>query len=262
MIAACAAALRISGGAPQGLETRSTDHGTRAAITAYIDRIRCRGCEDCEAVCGLHAIRVAGEGGSRVAQVDASLCLGCAVCVAVCSSGAIFAGDTSDAQADAMLAAMGDLSDKTIVFCCNWGAYSAIEAAGLERLSYDASVRVVRLMCAGQAHAGLILRAFARGAARVLILACGNEGDASQCRYHTGNGQARRSTEQAQRLLGLLGIDPSRLGLHEMIPGDGAAFVAAVRGLSRETAAAMLREQTGDGVAQASRVGVHGAAVR
>lgn len=162
--------------------------------------------------------------------------------MAVCSSGAIHASDTSDAQAEAMLAAIGDLSDKTVIFSCNWGAYSAVEAAGVARLDYNPSVRLIRLMCAGRAHEGLILRAFAQGAARVLVLACGYERDssmfqgnasqsqrdASHCHYRTGNDQAQRSVEQAQRLLGLLGIDPTRLAIAEIRPDDGPRFVAAV----------------------------------
>jgi coenzyme F420-reducing hydrogenase delta subunit/ferredoxin len=205
----------------------------RIPIMASIDTVRCRGCEDCETICGLDAIKVVNSDGARIAQVEAMRCLGCGVCMAVCSSGAVLAGDTSDAQAAAMLRAMGDLGDKTVVFSCNWGAYSAVEAAGVEGLSYDPSVRLVRMMCAGRAHEGLILRAFSQGAARVLVLACGYEGDTSQCHYHTGNDQARRSVQQAQRLLGLLGIDSARLALAELRPGDGAKFVMAVEQLSK-----------------------------
>ena len=158
--------------------------------------------------------------------------------MAVCSSGAILAGDTSDAQAEAMLAAMGDLGDKTVVFSCNWGAYSAVEAAGVQRLAYDPSVRLIRMMCAGRVHEGLLLRAFAQGAARVLVLACGHEGEVSQCHYYAGNDragndragndQAAHAVTQVRQLMGLLGIDPQRLALAEMLPGEGDRFVSAL----------------------------------
>jgi coenzyme F420-reducing hydrogenase delta subunit/formate hydrogenlyase subunit 6/NADH:ubiquinone oxidoreductase subunit I len=218
-----------------GSDTRGI-HELRAPITAAVDLVRCRGCEDCEVVCGLQAIQVVGSNGARIAQVDGTRCLGCGVCMAVCSSGAIQAGDISDAQAEAMLMAMGDLSDKVVVFSCNWGAYSAIEAAGVERLSYDPSVRLIRLMCAGRAHPGLILRAFAQGAARVLVLACGHAGDESNCHYHTGNDQAKRSVEQAQQLLDLLGLDVGRLALVEMQPADGLGLVTAINAFVERSA--------------------------
>jgi NADPH-dependent glutamate synthase beta subunit-like oxidoreductase/coenzyme F420-reducing hydrogenase delta subunit/NAD-dependent dihydropyrimidine dehydrogenase PreA subunit len=224
------------GGAVQG---RGMSHASRFPITASIDLVRCRGCEDCESICGLQAVQVVGSNGARFAQVDPYLCLGCGVCMAVCSSGAIRASDASDAQVHAQLSSMGDLSDKTVVFSCNWGAYSAVEAAGVQRMDYDPSIRLVRLMCSGRAHDGLILQAFTQGAARVMVLTCGHDGDRStpRCRYQTGSDQAKRSVEQAQRMLRLLGIDPARLAVVEMEPGDGARFVAAVKEFTGTTMA-------------------------
>jgi len=228
LVLASLAALSMVGDQRSVGSDRRGIHALQVPITAAVDPVRCRGCEDCEVACGLQAIQVVGSPGTRIACVDGARCLGCGVCMAVCSSGAILAGDISDAQAEAMLMAMGDLSDRVVVFSCNWGAYSALEAAGVERLSYAPSLRLIRLMCAGRAHAGLILRAFAQGAARVLVLACGHAGDGSMCHYHTGYDQARRSVEQAKGLLDLLGIDAGRLMLAEMQPGDGQGFVAAV----------------------------------
>ena len=49
-----------------------------------------------------------------------------------------------------------------------------------------------------------------------------------QGQYQTGNGQARGSVEQAQAMLAVLGIDPARLAVAEMQPGDSARFLAAV----------------------------------
>jgi coenzyme F420-reducing hydrogenase delta subunit/NAD-dependent dihydropyrimidine dehydrogenase PreA subunit len=226
LIAASVAALSLAGVTDRGSRMRA--YGARSPVTAAIDLVRCRGCEDCEIVCGLQAVQVVASNGTRLAQVDPTRCLGCGVCMAVCSSGAILASDSSDAQVAAQLSAMGDLTDKTVIFSCNWGAYSAVEAAGVQRLKYDPSVRLVRLMCSGRTHVGLVMQAFVQGAARVLVLACGHEDGASQCHYQTGNDQARRSAEQAQGLLDLLGIDPTRLAVVEMRPGDGARFVATV----------------------------------
>ena len=255
LVAAGLAALMTAGARPLAADGR-------LPIAAVVDLVRCRGCEDCELACGLDAIHVVGENGAlRQAQVDLSRCMGCGVCMAVCSSGAILAGDTGDAQAEAMLAAMGDLGDKTLVLTCNWGAYSAIEAAGVSRLSYDPSVRVLRLMCAGRVHPGLILRAFAQGVERVLVLACESANQrvsesaserigesanqrvsesanqrvgesANQrvgelgCRYHTGSERAAQAVAQTQAMLALLGIEPARLALAEMRPGDANHFIS------------------------------------
>jgi NADPH-dependent glutamate synthase beta subunit-like oxidoreductase/coenzyme F420-reducing hydrogenase delta subunit/NAD-dependent dihydropyrimidine dehydrogenase PreA subunit len=219
--------------ASQGLSARrplvsGSELGLRAPITASVDLARCRGCEDCEMACGLDAIHVLGDNETRLACVNTSRCLGCGVCLAVCSSGAILAADLGDAQIDAALEAM-DVRDKTVVFTCNWGAYSAMEAAGVERLDYPPSVRVVRVMCAGRVHDGLLLKAFSRGARRVLVLACHDNGTQSGCHYRTGADQSLTVVERTRRLLRLLGIDPSRLGWADLRPGDGQGFVSAIR---------------------------------
>jgi F420-non-reducing hydrogenase iron-sulfur subunit len=133
---------------------------------------------------------------------------------------------------------MGDLNDKTVVFSCNWGAYSAIEAAGANRIQYEAGVRVIRLMCAGRTHPGLILGAFGQGAKRVVIVTCGHDGDESLCRFHTGNHQAVDSVATARGMLHVLGIDSSRLEVAEMRPGDGQRFVDALANPASMPAAA------------------------
>ncbi len=250
MVAACVAAQALRPNAPatdgsqrdQGpVQLARTDGWAkvvdeRVPTTALVDPVRCRGCEDCELACGFEAIKVIGTNGTRIAEVDPAACLGCGICMAACSSGAIAASDSSDAQVAARLEAMGDLTDTTVVFTCNWGAYSALEAAGSDRLQYDAGVRVLRLQCAGRTHPGLILRAFGQGASRVAVFTCGHDGDESLCRYKTGGEQARRTVETAKGMLHVLGIDSRRLAIAEMSPGDGERFVAALAEMKQASA--------------------------
>jgi coenzyme F420-reducing hydrogenase delta subunit/NAD-dependent dihydropyrimidine dehydrogenase PreA subunit len=228
MIAAAAAILVGFGAADRTIDPRHGGFENRAPITALIDPVRCRGCEDCEIACGLDAIHVSSTNGKKLASVDSTLCLGCSVCVAACSSGAISGGDLIDSQIDAALAAM-DINGKTVVFACNWGAYSAVEAASVERLAYSPSVRIIRVMCAGRVHEGLLLKAFSRGAERVLLLACGSQDDTSACHYRTGADQSLDAVLRTRKLLRLLGFDSTRLGWADIRPGDGKGFVAAIQ---------------------------------
>ena len=214
-----------SGAAGAGIDSAAT----HSAITAVVDPVRCRACEDCAVACGLEAIRVGSRDGARMALVDPAACLGCGICMAACPAGAIMASDTIDAEAEARLVAMGDLSGRTVVFTCNWGAYSALEAAGRDRLAYPSSTRVVRLMCAGRLSPGLVMRAFQRGAERVTVLTCGHTADGSLCRYESGNDRAHDSVEQTRSLLALLGLDPGRLTVAQMLPGDTDLLLAALR---------------------------------
>ena len=119
---------------------------------------------------------------------------------------------------------------KIIIFACNWGAYAGAESAGQEHLAYPPHVRLVRLICLGRLHPGLILRAFELGAAGVLVLGC----PPHECHYGVGSDQIEEVFEQARGLAHLLGLDEERLQLDWVSPGDGAAFAQKVETFVRQ----------------------------
>jgi len=51
-----------------------------------------------------------------------------------------------------------DSEPRIVGFVCNWSAYSGVEMAGVNREEYPPNIRLVRLMCLGRLHLGLILR--------------------------------------------------------------------------------------------------------
>lgn len=119
---------------------------------------------------------------------------------------------------------MGESETRVIVFTCNWNAYSSLEAAGVERLGYPASVYPVKVMCLGRLHPGLILKAFEQGADGVLLLGC----PPGECHYGFGNRHAEEMFAEAKALLHLLGTADERLRLAWLAAGDGRAFVEKV----------------------------------
>lgn len=187
---------------------------------AHIDGDRCRDCSDCVSACGLEALRIDQNGRTSIV-VDETRCLGCGSCMAACPTGAMVSGNTPDAAIEAMLGAM-DLTGKAIVFTCNWDAYTGPELAGMHRARYPDNVRLVRLMCAGRVHAGLLLKTFAMGAAGVLVLRC----HAEDCHYSADSSQR---LVQAQELAALLGIGPERLQISHVAAGDVDGFIENVR---------------------------------
>ncbi len=58
---------------------------------------------------------------------------------------------------------------KIIGFCCNWCSYAGADLAGVSRLNYPTSIRVIRVPCSGRVNPAFILRAFQRGADGVLV---------------------------------------------------------------------------------------------
>ncbi len=62
-----------------------------------------------------------------------------------------------------------EYNPKIITFACNWCAYSAADLAGVSRLQYPPSMRIIRLMCSGRVNPNFILTAFQKGADGVLV---------------------------------------------------------------------------------------------
>jgi len=110
-----------------------------------------------------------------------------------------------------------DFAPRIVGFVCNWSAYSGVEMAGVQKREYPASIRLVRVMCLGRLHLGLILKAFELGADGVMLLGCPPD----DCHYESGMTSAKEVFTQAKRMLNLLGIDPKRLALVEVPLGRG-----------------------------------------
>ncbi|MDO8567427.1 MAG: hydrogenase iron-sulfur subunit [Dehalococcoidales bacterium] len=108
-------------------------------------------------------------------------------------------------------------------FVCNWGAYSGVEMAGINHRQYPASVKLVKVMCLGRLHLGLLLKAFELGADGVILLGC----PPADCHYESGK-DISELYSQAQKTLHLLGIEEKRLALIEVPVGRDDILVKQV----------------------------------
>lgn len=115
-------------------------------------------------------------------------------------------------------------------FVCNWSAYSAVEMAGANKEEYPANIHMVKVMCLGRLHPGLILKAFELGADGVMLLGCPPD----DCHYEFGMARAKEVFARAAKLLSLLGIDRRRLALLEMPLGKGDYFSHKVTGFVKK----------------------------
>ena len=117
-----------------------------------------------------------------------------------------------------------NIAKKVIVFTCNWNAYSGLETAGIEQLAYSPIVYPLKVMCLGQLSSGIILKAFEKGAAGVLLLGC----PPGECHFEFGNRRAEEIFEEAKGLVALLGYREEQLRLDWIGAGEGKAFVKIV----------------------------------
>ena len=113
---------------------------------------------------------------------------------------------------------------RIVGFICNWGAYSGLEMAGMNKTRYAPNVQFIRLMCLGRVRVGLVLKAFELGADGVMLMGC----PSGSCRYEFGIGKAKELVVQVGGVLNLLGVGSQRLFLVEVPLGGGPFLVRRI----------------------------------
>jgi heterodisulfide reductase subunit A len=114
---------------------------------------------------------------------------------------------------------------KIVAFCCNWCSYAAADFAGVSRMQYPPNVRIIRTMCSGRVAPKFVERAFARGAATVLVAGC-HLGD---CHYINANYQTQKRVERLQKKMEQSGLNKERLQLLWASAAEGEMFASKIR---------------------------------
>jgi heterodisulfide reductase subunit A len=189
------------------------------AITSRIDEQACMKCGECAKVCPYGAITwKKGE----VATVIEAACAGCGSCGATCKFGAItmrhFTDDQLLAQVRAILA--DNPQNKVFAFACNWCSYAGGDMAGISRMQYPTSNRVVRTMCSARVSEEMVLEAFRCGAPVVLVSGC----HYADCHYINANRQTVKRLQRLWDTLEKAGVRPERLQLEWISAAEGAKF--------------------------------------
>ena len=129
---------------------------------------------------------------------------------------------------------MTDISDKTVqgsweprivAFLCRWCSYAGADLAGVSRLAYPPTTRVILVPCSSRISPYHICKALMEGADGVLVSGC-HPGD---CHYLTGNLLARRRFILLKRLLTYLGVEEARVKFSWISASEGEAFAELIR---------------------------------
>jgi len=201
---------------------------TVEAITSTINIADCRKCGRCATVCPFSAIQ--WEKG-KLPEVVEAVCAGCGACSAECPFDAItmrhFTDEQLMAEIDAALAE--NPQNKVIVFACNWCSYAGADTAGISRMQYPASIRIIRTMCSGRVDPELVLHAFRKGAPVVLVSGC----HYADCHYINANRHTFRRMQKLWDELEKLGIRPQRLQLEWISAAEGAKFASVMEKMEK-----------------------------
>lgn len=96
---------------------------------------------------------------------------------------------------------------KILAFLCNWCSYAGADLAGISRIQYPPSIRVVRTMCSGRVDPLFIVNALDEGFDGVFVGGC-HIGD---CHYQDGNHYTLKRIDGLHKLMDLAGIDRNRV---------------------------------------------------
>ncbi len=163
-----------------------------------------------------------------IARVVEAACEGCGTCAAACNFEAIempyFTDEQIFAQIDAALADKPE--EKVLTFACNWCSYAGADQAGIEKIQYPPSARIIRTMCSGRLDEKFVARAFEKGAGAVLVTGC-RIGD---CHYINANHHTLKRFEYwKKKYTTRFGIPPERLQLEWISASMGKEFAAKMR---------------------------------
>jgi F420-non-reducing hydrogenase iron-sulfur subunit len=114
---------------------------------------------------------------------------------------------------------------KIIAFLCNWCSYAGADLAGVSRIQYPPSIRVVRVPCSGRVNPYFIIKSLLDGWDGVVVSGC-HPGD---CHYISGNLVARRRFAILKELIEFFGIEPGRVNFMWVSAAEGERFAVLIR---------------------------------
>ncbi len=194
-------------------------------IISKVDQSKCIKCGVCVDKCPYGAIK---QEKGKPANVITASCHGCGTCVAECPSHAITQMHFTDEQIMAQIhSALQDKpEEKILAFLCNWCSYAGADLAGISRLEYPSSVRVIRVMCSGRVSNQFIFEALRLGAGAVMIGACHLPYD---CHYINGNYRMKERTDILKPMLVKLGLSPERFRVEYVSAAEGNRYAEIIK---------------------------------
>ena len=207
------------------------------AITSRIDQEICMKCGLCAPICPFGAIT--GEK-KQLAELVEAKCAGCGCCAATCKFGAITMRHFTDEQLLAQVHANLQKTphEKVLAFACTWCSYAGGDMAGVSRMAYPSTNRIIRTMCSARVSEEMVLEAFRHGAPVVLVSGC----HYADCHYINANRQTVVRMNRLWDKLERAKVRPERLQLEWISAAEGKKFAQVMKRLE-ELRATVTREE-------------------
>ena len=178
---------------------------------------QCTSCGRCTQECPFGALELNEK---RNPVLNTNRCRRCGICMGACPVQIISFTDYSVDMLASMIKAVeipeGDEEKPRILaLACENDAYPALDMAGINRLQYPASVRVIPVRCLGSVNSILIADAMSRGFDGVALLGC-KPGEDYQCHFIRGSELLQTRMGNVQETLERLALESERVKVMEL----------------------------------------------
>ena len=190
---------------------------------------RCTQCKRCTEECPFGTL---DEDEKGTPKPNPYRCRRCGICLGACPERIVSFKNYSVDMIASMIKAIEvpeEEEDKprVLAFMCENDAYPALDIAGLNRLHYDPSVRVIPLRCLGSLNIVWIADALSRGIDGVMLIGC-KYGDDYQCHFIQGSELASRRLDNVKETLQRLRLETERLEFTQLAINEYAKLPALV----------------------------------
>jgi quinone-modifying oxidoreductase subunit QmoB len=188
---------------------------------------KCTSCGRCTQECPFGALELNDK---KNPVLNPNRCRRCGICMGACPVQIISFNDYSVDMLSSMIKAVeipeGDEDKPRILaFACENDAYPALDMAGIKRLPFPASVRVIPVRCLGSVNSILVADAVSRGFDGVALLGC-KPGEDYQCHFIRGSELLETRMGNVKETLDRLALEPERVRVIEVAISESGRLPA------------------------------------
>ncbi|HOP07642.1 MAG TPA: FAD-dependent oxidoreductase [candidate division Zixibacteria bacterium] len=182
---------------------------------------RCTQCKRCTEECPFGTL---DEDDKGTPKPNPFRCRRCGICMGACPERIISFKNYSVNMMSQQIKAISmpdefEEKPRILAFICENDALPSVDMAGLQRLKYNAMVRIIPLRCLGSMNSVWVGDALASGFDGVLLIGC-KKGDDYQCHFVRGSELAHTRMENVRDKLKQLVLEEERVEIHELAITD------------------------------------------